>query len=63
MPSVFEGNSFMEKYEIAINIIDKNYIDSLIVALVRQGYNVYYNEDENVVCFTAMNDEVTQIKS
>jgi len=51
----------VEKYEIAINILDKNYIDSLIVALVRQGYAVYFNEDEGVVCFSATDDEVTKI--
>lgn len=52
----------VEKYEIAIDISDKNYIDSLIVALVRQGYNVYYNEEENVVCFTAGEFEVRKLK-
>ena len=51
----------MEKYEIAINILDKNYIDSLIVALVRQGHAVYFNEDEGVVCFSVTDDEVTKI--
>lgn len=52
----------VEKYEIAIDISDKNYIDSLIVALVRQGYNVYYNEEANVVCFTAGEFEVRELK-
>lgn len=37
----------MKRIEISIHILDKNYIDSLIVAPVRQGYEVYYNEDEN----------------
>lgn len=49
-------------YEIKINIIDKKYIDLLIVALVRQGYDVYYNEDENAVCFQINKDEITEIK-
>lgn len=55
----------MEKYEIAIKVLDKDYVDNLIIALVRQGYNVYYNEDvgdEGVVCFTATDEEVTGIK-
>lgn len=52
----------VEKYEIAIDVLDKNYIDSLIVALVRQGYNVYYNEESNVVCFTAGEFEVRELK-
>ena len=51
----------MKEYEVAINIEDEKYIDSLIVALVRQGYDVYYNSDENIVCFTTHDDEVTEI--
>ena len=55
----------MEKYEIAIKVLDKDYVDNLIVALVRQGYNVYYNDDigdGGVVCFTATDEEVSKIK-
>ena len=52
----------MKEYEVAIHIHDEKYIDSLIVALVRQGYDVYYNDDEKVVCFTTHDDEVTEIK-
>lgn len=52
----------MEKYEVAIKICDKKYVDPLIVALVRQGYDVYYNDEEQAVCFTATDQEVTQIK-
>jgi len=51
----------MEKYEVAIHISDKKYINSLVVALVRQGYSVYLNDDENVVCFTATDEEVTKL--
>ena len=50
------------RYEIAINITDPDYIDSLITAIVRQGYAVYFNPDEKVVCFTATEDEVTELK-
>ena len=49
-------------YEISINILNKDYVDSLIVSLVRQGYDVYLNEEENVVCFTLCEDELTKIK-
>ncbi len=52
----------MERYEMSINILDKEYVDSLIVSLVRQGYAVYYNEDENAVCFTVGEDELIKIK-
>ena len=50
------------KYEISIHILDKHYIDSLIVALARQGYAPYYNEDEGCVCFTGTEEEVREIK-
>ncbi len=56
----------MVKYEVAIPIIDEDYIDSLITSLVRQGYDVYYNKDEGKkgkVCFSVYDeDEVTKIK-
>ena len=41
----------MKEYEVAINITDNNYIDILVISLVRQGYEVYYNDDEDIVCF------------
>ena len=49
------------RYEVAIKILDENYVDNLIIALVRQGYDVYYNSDENIVCFTTDKEELTQI--
>ncbi len=52
----------MPSYEIAIQILDKDYVDTLIVSLVHQGYSVYYNDNENVVCFTTHGDEVTELK-
>jgi len=50
------------RYEIAIQILDKDYTDQLIVSLVRQGYDVYFNQDENVVCFTLDKNDLTEIK-
>lgn len=50
------------KYELKIHILDQNYVDQLVVALVRQGYDVYYNADENVVCFTGTEEDVYKIK-
>ncbi len=49
----------MKRYELAIQILDPKYVNQLIVALVHQGYSVYYNEDEKVVCCTVSEDEVT----
>jgi hypothetical protein len=52
----------MNEYEISLHINDKKYIDSLVVSLVRQGYEVYYNDEEDVVCFkTYDDDEVKKI--
>ena len=52
----------MKRYEISIAILNKDYVDSLIVALVRQGYDVYLNEEDNVVCFSAAEEDVTELK-
>ena len=51
----------MKKYEIKIEIANKDYVDSLIVALVRQGYNVYLNKEDKVVCFTMMEEDMEEI--
>jgi len=34
----------------------------LIAALVRQGYDVYLKEEDNVVCFTITEEDLTEIK-
>jgi len=52
----------MKEYEVAINISDNDYIDTLVISLVRQGYEVYYNDDENKVCFKTYDDEVREVK-
>ena len=52
----------MKEYEVAIKIDDNDYIDTLVISLVRQGYEVYYNDDEDVVCFKTYDDEVREIK-
>jgi hypothetical protein len=52
----------MKEYEVAIKITDNDYIDSLVISLVRQGYEVYYNDDEDVVCFKTYDEEVREIK-
>lgn len=52
----------MKQYELKINILNKSYVNQLIVALVRQGYDVYLNEEENVVCFTIREEDLTEIE-
>jgi len=52
----------MERYELAINVLDEKYVDDLIVSLVRQGYSVYYNDEEKRVCCTVTDDELTKLK-
>ena len=44
-----------------MRINDKKYIDSLVVSLVRQGYEVYFNDEEEAVCFKTYDDEVKKI--
>lgn len=51
-----------KKFEIKIGILNKDYSDSLIVALARQGYAPYINEEDNIICFTIGEDELREIK-
>ena len=52
----------MKRYELKIEILNKEYVNNLIIALVRQGYSVYLNEEGNVVCFTITEEELTELK-
>lgn len=54
----------MKEYEVAIKIDDERYIDSLVISLVRQGYEVYFNNEEGkgLVCFKTYDEEVKEIK-
>lgn len=45
-------------YQVSIDIIDSEYKDMLIMGLIHQGYQVFFDED-NKLC-TIMSDE--QIK-
>ena len=60
--TVVKQGKTMKEYEVAIKIENNDYIDSLVISLVRQGYEVYYNDDEDVVCFKTYDDEVREIK-
>jgi hypothetical protein len=53
----------MKRHELKLHILDEEYVDSLIVSLVRQGYSVYYNATEKVVCFTIIDDELQELTS
>jgi len=57
-----KGGKMGKRYELKIHVINSEYVNTLIVSLVRQGYNVYYNEDEKVVCCTITEDELEEIK-
>jgi len=50
-----------EKYEIRILVSDEKYVDQIIVGLVRQGYNVYFNSEEGIICFTGSEEEVVKL--
>ena len=47
-------------YEIRIKILDKDYVDSLILALVHQGYEVYFSYDNEEICYIPADDEVME---
>lgn len=51
----------MKRYELSIEILNKDYIDNLIVALVRQGYAVYLGDDDQIH-FEVTEEDLTEIK-
>ena len=44
-----------------MHIIDNNYVDSLVVALARQGYAPYI-QDEDTVCIEICDGELIQLE-
>ena len=53
------------RYHITLEILDKDYIDQLVTALVRQGHSVYYNHEtknKGVVCFEVYDTDLREIK-
>jgi hypothetical protein len=44
--------------EIAIPIEDERYADMLLIALARQGYEVYFGIDNDHVCFLMPESEL-----
>lgn len=54
----------MKRYELALEIIDPSHRDKLILALVHQGNNVYYNAQESefgTVYCTITEEEIKEI--
>lgn len=53
-----------KRFELSIGILDKDYVDKLIVSLVRQGYEVYIvNENgKQYLNFGISGDELFEIK-
>jgi len=52
----------MKRFELSMRVLDKEYVDTLIVSLVHQGYDIYYNAEEGVVCMTIDESELIEIK-
>lgn len=50
------------RYEVTIDIINKDYVDTLIVALARQGFSPYVNEEDNIVGFSVNEENLTKIR-
>ena len=50
----------VKRYELSLEILDKNYVDSLVIALARQGYAPYISEE--AVCFEVTSDELVELK-
>ena len=53
----------MKEYELSMKILNKKYVDNLIIALARQGYAPYLSFDNDAVCFQVQEDELNEIKN
>ena len=51
----------MKRYEFSIVIDDNKYVDSLIVALARQGYAPYISYDKDCVCIEVAEEDLSEI--
>ena len=40
----------MKTYEWRIEILNKDYVDSLLLAFVKHGFTTYLNIDDNLIC-------------
>lgn len=48
------------RHELKIEIRDNKYVDSLIISLVRQGYEVYLSEGS--IYFWVCKEDLTELK-
>ena len=53
----------MKRYELSIEIDDKEYVDTLIVALARQGFSPYIAYDKKCVCIQIDDTMMEEIKT
>ena len=53
----------MKEYELSMKILNKKYVDNLIIALARQGYAPYLSFDNDAVCFQVQEDELNEINN
>ena len=51
--------TLVKRYELSLEILDKKYVDSLVIALARQGYAPYIGDES--VCFEVTDEELTKI--
>jgi hypothetical protein len=57
----------MRQFEIEIEVLNPDYIDSLIIALARQGHSPYYSDDGEFgkhggIFFTVYEEKIKEIK-
>lgn len=50
-----------QRYELNVKILNQNYVDSLVIALARQGYAPYISMDKDV-CFEVTSDDLNALK-
>ena len=51
----------MKRYEVKIDILNKDYSDSLLVAIARMGYAPYINEEDNIICFVVSEEDLSEV--
>jgi hypothetical protein len=49
-------------FELTMKIIDEEYVDDLIISLVRQGYEVYYRKEEREICIAVAKDDLFELR-
>lgn len=52
----------MQRYELSINILNRDYVDNLVISLARQGYAPYISIDGDKICIEIDGDELIELK-